>query len=473
MPAGTPFEVTDRHIQNITDAAFKLKRKYRAQEGIELILDIQSTTGIGGGSSGGSHTGRVMFEIVAPEDRSSETTSLDLVRQWRNMIGPIPGAESLTFRAEIGRVSDPIDIQFSGNDFTTLSEVADRLKAQLAIYPAVFDIEDSLSNGKEELQVELTAAAYALGFSHTEILEQIRSGLFGYQIQRLQRGRDDIRVMVRFPEAERQSIAALLDQPITGSTGVQVPLGQLVTLRPGTSPASIIRINRYRTLKVSADINKETANMTLMISELRSFLDNLMVSYPGISYSMMGEAREQQESFQSMAIGLLVVMFVIYALLAIPFRSYLQPFVVMSIIPFGAIGAIGGHWIMGMDLSLLSIMGMLALVGVVVNDSLVLVDFINNHRNEKGHSLQEAVLNAGAARFRPVMLTSVTTFVGLMPLLFEQSTQAQFLIPMAISLGFGILFATFITLILVPVNYMLLETFKQAWYRFIDEPYAP
>jgi len=471
MPVGTPFEVTDRYIQKITDAASILKQKYREQDGIDLILDIQSTTGIGGSRTSGSHTGRVMFEIVAPEDRDTEITSLDLVKEWRKMIGAVPGAESLTYRAEIGRVSDPIDIQFSGNDFTILSEIGEKVKQQLALYPAIFDIEDSLSNGKQELQVELKPEAYALGLSRAELLEQIRSGLFGYQIQRIQRGRDDIRVMVRFPESERESIATLLSQPITTTTGVQVPLGQLVTLKPGTSPTSIIRIDRYRTLKVSADINKETANMTLIQSDLKEYIDNLLLNYPGVHYSMEGEAKEQRESFRSMGIGLLVVLFVIYALLAIPFKSYLQPLIVMSIIPFGAIGAIGGHWIMGMDLSLLSILGMMALVGVVVNDSLVLVDFINTHKQEKGHSLQEAVLNAGAARFRPVMLTSMTTFIGLMPLLFEQSTQAQFLIPMAVSLGFGILFATFITLLLVPVNYILLEEVKQAWYRFARIPY--
>jgi multidrug efflux pump subunit AcrB len=272
--------------------------------------------------------------------------------------------------------------------------------------------------------------------------------------------------MVRFPISERESVAALLNQPITAPSGLQVPLGQLVTLKPGVSPTSIIRIDRYRTLKVSADINKETANMTLIQSDLKSYIDNLLVNYPGVHYSMEGEAKEQSDSFRSMGTGLLIVLFVIYALLAIPFKSYLQPLIVMSIIPFGAIGAIAGHWIMAMDLSLLSIMGMLALVGVVVNDSLVLVDFINIHKNDKGFSLKEAVLKAGVARFRPVMLTSMTTFIGLMPLLFEQSTQAQFLIPMAVSLGFGILFATVITLLLIPVNYMLLEEAKQAWYRF-------
>ena len=471
MPTGTHFEITDRYVQQITDAAFALKERYREEEGAELILNIQSTSGSNGGSSG-SHRGRVMFEIVPPEDRESQVTSVQLIREWRQMIGTIPGAESLTFRAEIGRSSDPIDIQFSGNDFRTLTEVGNKLKQQLALYPSVFDISDSHSDGKEELQLELKPEAHALGLTRAEILGQIRNAFYGFQAQRFQRGRDDIRVMVRFPQDERQSVASLHDLRIKTPDGASVPLQQLVTLTPGKSPTAIIRINNLRTIKVSADINKQTANMLVIEAELRQFLDNLLAQYPGIQYQFKGEAQEQSESFGSMGIGLMIVLFVIYALLAIPFKSYLQPLIVMSVIPFGAIGAIAGHWIMGMDLTMLSMLGMMALVGVVVNDSLVLVDFINNHKHEYGgrgkEGLMQAVLNAGAARFRPVMLTSLTTFIGLMPLLFEQSTQAQFLIPMAISLGFGILFATLITLILVPVNYLLVEEAKQSYLRFIN-----
>ena len=382
------------------------------------------------------------------------------------MIGVIPGAESLTFRAEIGRISDPIEIQLSGNNFNTLGEVSDKVKAQLALFPAVFDISDTLSDGKQELQIELKDEAHALGLTRSDVVNQIRNAFYGFQVQRIQRGRDDIRVMVRFPESERKSVANLQDLRITGDNGLSVPLGQIVTLKPGKSPTSIIRINRYRTVKVSADINKTTANMTVMQQELKRYLDELLLQYPGVSYSFEGEMKEQEESFSSMGLGLVIMLFVIYGLLAIPFKSYLQPLVVMSIIPFGAIGALVGHWIMGMDLTMLSMLGMMALVGVVVNDSLVLVDFINNHKKNMG--LREAILNAGVARFRPVMLTSLTTFMGLAPLLFEQSTQAQFMIPMAVSLGFGILFATFITLLLVPVNYLLMENGIATWKRLMD-----
>jgi multidrug efflux pump subunit AcrB len=211
-------------------------------------------------------------------------------------------------------------------------------------------------------------------------------------------------------------------------------------------------------------VNKDKANMTLIQTDLNEYVEKLLKQYPDVSYKFAGDAEEQQESLKSIMFGLLIVLFVIYALLAIPFKSYAQPFIVMSVIPFGAIGSLGGHWLLGMDLTMPSLMGMMALVGIVVNDSLVLVDYINKKKQNMG--LKDAVLTAGAARFRPVMLTSLTTFIGLMPLLFEQSTQAQFLIPMAVSLGFGILFATFITLLLVPVNYMLLENGRETVRRW-------
>lgn len=456
MPAGTPYAVTDHYITKMTDAAFAMKKKYYEREGIDLILDINSSVG-GSGRSQGSHLGRVMFQIVPPEQRDLKIGSSALVREWRGLIGEVPGAQSLTYRAEIGRTSDPVDIQFAGNDFKHLAEISEKVKEQLAVYPALFDISDSLSNGKEELQIELNEQAHALGLTRSDVLSQIRAAYFGIQVQRIQRGRDDVRVMLKLPKSERRSIAGLEDLRIITPQQQSVPLSQLATLIPDKSPTSIIRIDRYRTMSITADAIKAEANMTLIQSELRAFIDDLLVQYPGVTYEFEGEAREQRESFGSMTIGLLVMLFVIYGLLAIPFQSYLQPLIVMSVIPFGIIGAIGGHWIMGMDLTILSLMGMMALVGVVINDSLVLVDYINKHYRRGKMALMDAVLSAGAARFRPVMLTSLTTFIGLMPLLFEKSTQAQFLIPMAVSLAFGILFATFITLILVPINYVLVE----------------
>jgi multidrug efflux pump subunit AcrB len=339
--------------------------------------------------------------------------------------------------------------------------VAEQVKEHLGTYATVFDIVDSLSDGKEELQLELTDQGKALGLTRTDVSRKVRNAFYGVQVQRIQRGRDDVRVMVRLPLSERSSLTTLNSLLIDTPDGGQVPLNHVASLTPGQSPSSIYRIDRYRTVNVTADIEKEDTNMTVLQSELKVFLDELVVKYPGVRHSLEGESKEQRESFNSLQWGLVFVLFIIYALLAIPFRSYIQPLIVMSVIPFGMIGAVLGHWIMGMDLTLLSLLGMLALIGVVVNDSLVLVDYINKRRAQ-GYALMDAVLTAGTARFRPVMLTSITTFCGLIPLLFGQQTQEKFLIPMAISLGFGILFATLITLVLVPVNYVLVEKLKVA-----------
>lgn len=455
LPTGTPFEVTNRYIIDMADKANQLQEKYRDGEtGESVILNILATTG---GRGGTSHSGSVRFEILPPEQRESDISSKDLANEWRRMIGPVPGAESLTFRAELGRSSDPLDIQLSSTSLQTLEEIADKVKARLATYPTVFEIADSMSNGKQELQIELTQQGKALGLTRVDISQQIKRYLYGAQVQRIQRGRDDVKVMVRLPIEERSSIADLDKALISTPDGGRVPLSHVATLVAGQSPASIKRIDRYRTLNVTADVEKTETNMTLLQAELKTFLDELIVQYPGVKHSLEGEAKEQRESFGSLGWALLFVFFIIYGLLAIPFKSYLQPIIVMSVIPFGMIGAVMGHWVMAMELTIMSLLGMLALIGVVVNDSLVLVDFINKKRAE-GMQLMEAVLTAGASRFRPVILTSLTTFIGLMPLLFEQQTQAQFLIPMAISLGFGILFATFITLILIPVNYLLTES---------------
>ncbi|WP_206485813.1 efflux RND transporter permease subunit [Thalassotalea sp. G2M2-11] len=448
MPVGTSFDVVDRYVEKMALAANQLQDKYRNEQGDSVILNTLAITR--------DEVGRVRFEILPADKNDTGIGTRQLVREWRQMIGDIPGAESLTFRAEFGRAGDPIDIQLSAKDLNTLNLVAEQVKSRLATYPTVFEIADSLSDGKQELEIELTEQGHAMGISRTTITRQVREAFFGAQIQRIQRGRDDVRVMLKFPLADRQSVASLKDMLINTPDGAKVPLSHVATLIPGKSPSAIKRIDRYRTISVTADVDKQNTNMTVLNADLKAYLQELVSKYPSVKYSLEGEAREQKESFSSLKLGLIFVFFIIYCLLAIPFKSYSQPLIVMSVIPFGAIGAIVGHWIMSMDLTIMSLLGMMALIGVVVNDSLVLVDFINQKR-QQGVLLIDAVLKAGQARFRPVMLTSLTTFIGLMPLLFEKATQAQFLIPMAVSLGFGIIFATLITLILVPVNYLIVE----------------
>ncbi len=458
MPIGTPFEVTDRHIQRITEKARELQAKYVDPDtGESLIIAIMSSTGAAGGTGGGqSHVGRVMFQIEPPESRKSQLSSAELVREWRQLIGPVPGAEEINYRAEIGRSSDPIDIRLSGQNLDQLQQLAAQVKTQLSQFPDVFDISDSLSDGKSQIELELKPQGQILGIGLSDLARQVRQAFFGAQVQRIQRGRNDIRVMLRYTLAERSTLNTLDEMIITTAAGTQVPFHEVARVVNGKSPTVINRLDRRRTVNITADVNKDNANMTVLNRAMSEYLDQLIGPVAGVDYEFGGEAEEQRESFGTLYYGLLGVLFVIYALLAIPFKSYMQPLIVMSIIPFSPAGAIMGHWIMGMELTILSLMGMLALTGVVVNDSLVLVDYINKQR-QAGHSLFTAVKNSGVARFRPVMLTSLTTFVGLLPLIFEKSTQAQFLIPMAVSLGFGILFATFMTLFLIPVNYLLLE----------------
>ena len=462
MPPGTPFETTALAVDRIAAVADELRDKYvDPATGESVIMDIMATVGSQGGESGAqSNVGLVAFEIVKPEDRTVEVTSSELVREWRQQIGPIPGAKELNFRAEIGQGGDPVDVQLSGPNFEDLRSLAEKVKGRLRSYPAVFDIADNFEDGKEEIKLRIKPAAELLGLTLDDLARQVRQAFYGFEIQRIQRGRDEVRVFVRYPEPERRKLETLENMRIRTPSGVEVPFAEVAIADFGRGFSEIRRVDRSRTINITADINKETADVEAIKRDLLGYLDQQVSSYPGVRYSLEGEAREQRESFRSIGFGIIFVLFIIYSLLAIPFRSYLQPLIVMSVIPFGIAGAMLGHIIMGMSLTIMSIMGMLALGGVVVNDSLVLVDYINRLRRE-GVEMRDAVYRAGLARLRPVLLTSLTTFAGLTPLLLEKSTQAQFLIPMAVSLGFGILFATVITLVLIPVLYLLLEDVRR------------
>lgn len=469
MPVGTPFEVTDRHIGRIREAAFELQKKYTdGEDGDFIIQNILSITGSAGPRRGNAdHIGRVVFETIPSDERKVTVSTKEMVKEWRKIIGTIPGAESLTFKAELIHTGNPIDIQFSGQSLDDMSELGELVKTRLATYPDVFDIQDSLADGKEELRIELNSQGHVMGLTRADIVSQVSQAFRGFEAQRIQRGRDDIRVIVRLPKVERSTIATLNEYLITAPDGRRIPLSHVATLIPDKGPSTITRIDRYRTMNVTADVDKSKVNMTVVNHDLREYIDELLIARPGISYSFEGEAKHQRESFGSLQVGLLILLFTIYVLLALPLKSYIEPLIIMSVIPFGLIGAVIGHWIMGRDLTFPSILGLMALIGVVVNDSLVLVDYINQ-RKRTGSTLVDAVLSAGVARFRPVFLTSLTTFFGLLPLMFEKSVQAQFLIPMGISLGFGILFATLITLIMIPANVMIVEDMQRSLRSFFE-----
>jgi len=400
-----------------------------------------------------------MFEITPPEERALQVTSRELVMQWRQAIGDIPGAKEINYRAEIGRGGSPVSVRLSGRDFDRLKIAAQRTKDKLATYPGIEDITDTFASGKQELILEIKPVAEQLGLSLADLSSQVRQAFFGFEVQTIQRDRDDVRVVVRYPLSERQSLDNLQTMMIRTADGSNVPFSEVADANIGRGFSSITRVDRKRTVSIEADIDKENTNIEAIKRELLEDMPEILASFPDISFSLEGEAAEQRDSFGSLRIGILFVLAVVYTLLAIPLRSYVQPIMVMLVIPFGVVGAILGHVIMGMNLSIMSYMGMLALSGVVINDSLVLVDFVNKRRLE-GLNVSNSVRVAGVARFRAILLTSLTTFFGLMPLIFEKSTQAQFLIPMAVSLGFGIMFATLITLVLIPCNYLILEDIK-------------
>ena len=472
MPVGTPFEVTDRYMRRIIDAAMELQEEYTDGKGGEPIFrQILAMTGSAGRTSA-SHLGMVRVETIPTSERSVDVTTQEIVQEWQQKIGELPGAESLTMRAEYFRAGDPIDLQFSGHSLEEMSEVAEKVKDRIATYPGTYEISDSLSDGKEELHVELTQQGHVLGLTRSDILGQVGQAFKGFEVQRIQRGRDDVRVIVRLPETERSTLATLDEFLITAPNGRQIPLAHVARLTPGKGPSTIRRVDRYRVLNVTADVDKDNTNMTTLTEDLTAWVDELLTQYPGISYTLEGEARQQRDSFDSLGVGLAIVLFAMYCLLALPLKSYLEPLVVMSVIPFGLIGAVVGHWIMGYDLSMMSLLGLMALTGVVVNDSLVLVDFINQQR-AKGVQIVEAVLTSGVKRFRPVMLTSLTTFFGLLPVMLSTSQDARFLVPMAISLGFGILFATMVTLIAVPLNILIVEDLKNWCLRLVGREQGP
>ena len=434
-----------------------------ASIGDQPFLSRRMGAGGPGGTTSSSNIGEVNLQLVSAEIR--EITSVEIAQRWRELTGTIPEAEELVFSSSLFSAGDPVNIQLKGTNYEDLLKASSELQARLGEYSGIFDISDSYREGKNEIRLKIKPEAEALGLTLSAVALQVRQAFYGEEVQRIQRGRDDIRVMVRYPKEQRKSLADLENMRLRIPGGGEIPFNVAAEIEPGIGFATINRTDRNRTVNITADVDLSIANPNEIISDITAnIMPDLARKYPGLQYSFEGEQNEQRESLQGLAKGFLFALLLIYILLAIPFKSYVQPFIVMSAIPFGFIGAIIGHLIMGVDLTIISGFGVVALTGVVVNDSLVLVDFINRGR-KAGKTVHEAIVDAGITRFRPIMLTSLTTFAGLTPLMLEKSMQAQFLIPMAISLAFGVLFATLITLILVPTIYNILEDGKSFFKR--------
>ncbi|MFT5573659.1 MAG: multidrug efflux pump subunit AcrB [Cryomorphaceae bacterium] len=470
MPATTGYETTKGHVESISNIAGELSKEYvDPLTGESYFKYFVAVSGLSFGPAGatvGTNYGTIIMEFEPGESGYPEGFSMKKVQEkLRERIGDIPGAEKLSLNSSFSDFGKPLSVAIYGNDISRIDNVVTQIREYLKRYPGVFDIQDNFTSGKEEIQMTLTPLANALGLPQTEIASQVRDAVFGFEAQRIQRGTDEIKVMVRYPLSDRSSLNDLGGIKIrTPNSSDTIPLSELATLTSGISPTSIYRDRLRRAVTVSADIDPTRYDVSAIRADLRRFLDELFISETELSFNMDGQAETQNETVKSFLLGFIVVILVIYALLAIPFKSFGQPLVVMSIIPLAFVGAIIGHYVMNLAFSMLSIMGILGLTGIVVNDSLVLVDYINKKRSE-GMELMDAVLTAGETRFRPVILTSLTTFAGLLPLMLNQSVQAQSLIPMAVSLGFGILFATIITLVITPVNYLVGRQIKYAVIR--------
>jgi multidrug efflux pump subunit AcrB len=475
MPLGTPVEATADAVRRLEETALRLQDELELDQ--PIIRHVLSSIGeqpsrnqasgpnVATGVFAGSHLGEVNIELIPTEKR--RISSIQVANRWRELTGPIPDAVELSFSSSLFSAGAPINIQLASSNYEALREAAERLQDKLKDYPGVFDVTDSFRLGKQEVKLEITPVAESLGLTLSDLGQQVRQAFYGEEVQRIQRGRDEIKVMVRYPPEERRSLGNLENKRIRTFGGIAVPFSAAAKATLGRGYSTIERTDRRRTISITADVDESKANANELLTDITiNILPPLIADYSGVSYSLEGEQRDQSEALGSLRNGFILALFIIYALLAIPFRSYIQPVLVMAVIPFGIVGAIWGHIIMGIDLTILSFFGIVALTGVVVNDSLVLVDFINRFR-ASGEPIAKAIREAGVVRFRPIILTSITTFAGLTPLLLERSLQARFLIPMAVSLAFGVVFATFITLVLVPVNYQILEDIKAQFFKLL------
>lgn len=449
MPQGTRWQQTHAYTLKIEQAAREMDARYREQTGSDqgAILEMMSL-------ATEDTESRVTVELLPSTER--DISSVELAGWLRESLGELSGVQSLIIDSNAGPPGSVVDFELAGSDLDALRGAAAELKAALLGIDGVYDVRDSFDAGAPELDIRITPEGDALGLGQVELAAQVRQAFFGAEIQRLQRGRDEVRVYVRLPEEERATLESLrslwIDVPGRG----KVPFEVVGEARERVGVSVINRFNRQRVVNVEAGVDKSRLEPGMVIREITTGpLPGILSRYPGVRSRLSGQAEEEQETAESLELGALTILIMIYAALAVPLRSYGQPLIIMSVIPFGVVGAILGHLIVGSSVSILSAIGIIGLAGIVINDSLVLVDHINERARLPGAPWRDAVIEGCVRRFRPVLLTSVTTFMGLVPIQLETSLQAQFVKPMAISIAFGVLFATFVTLFLVPALYFI------------------
>lgn len=482
MPLGTSAVATDRALHQLEKSAqevkLRLNSEYAEAPPVKQVMSALGshpsagfgppTTSVFSTGVANGHLGEVIMQLTPSESRA--LTSRQITDIWRDANGPIADAVELSFDSSMMTAGSDIDIQLEGDDVDELRVIAEKLRYKLGEYPGVADITDSFRSGKQELKLSILPSGEALGLTLGSLARQVRQAFYGEEAQRIQRGRDDVRVMVRYTEEERRSLGSLDSMRIRTPDGSEVPFATVAKAELGRGFSTIRRADGRRIVNVIADVDRSQITANEVIADLSAGpMRELMTPYPRVSYRLEGQTASQQETVGSLIPLFAMALFIIFALLAIPLRSYLQPIIIMSVIPFAFMGAIWGHLIMKQfgyvsGLAMMSVMGFVAATGVVVNSSLVLVHNVNSRRSE-GESISDAVLHASISRCRPIVLTSLTTFVGLTPLMFNKSVAAQFMVPMAVSLAFGVLFATVITLLAVPSAYLILDDIANLFRR--------
>ena len=452
LPFGTAVKKTERVQQIMVAAAQQVAEENGGDKLVQGIFALIN-----------ANLAEVRVYLTAPDVRPISTAKL--TELWRERVGRLSGLEFLKFESDAGGPGRgaALSVELSHRRIKTLEQASAELAGALEFFPNVSDIDDGYAPGKQQIDFQIKPEGRSLGLRSQEVARQVRNAYFGAEVLRQQRGRNEIKVKVRLPREERTLEYNLEQMILRTPTGREVPLSEAVSIKRGRAYTTIDRRNGRRVVTVSADVKPRSQADQVLQSLTADTLPVLQRKYPGLTYSFEGRQADRRESMRSLMMGLLMALIVIYAMLAVPFNSFLQPLIIMMSIPFGIVGAVLGHLIMGYSLSVMSMFGVVALSGVVINDALVLIDFANRKRLA-GMNDHDAIHGAGIHRFRPIMLTTLTTFGGLTPMIFETSRQARFLIPMAISLGFGILFATFITLLLVPSLYLIVEDLRQ-WFK--------
>ena len=468
MPEGTPFERTEAAMQELTNAALTVAERVKEERGEDLFLSLAETIGgntaQGGGPVGNSgfsaaeNFGQIQIELIPFGTRQMSASEIE--RAWREEIGQIEGAERLSFTASIGGFGSDIEFELAHADESVLVRAADALKAEIARLPGANQIEDSFDLGKRQLLFELTDAGRAAGLTPSDVARQVRQTFFGEEVQRIQRGREEVRVFVRYPAADSESLQALDAMRIRLPDGSSTPLYTVAETSESRAYSTISRINGRRVVTVTADIDESISTPAIANEQLMTrILPEIDTAFPGLSWAQAGSSREQNEDLASLGQAFIIVLLVIFALVATQLRSYIQPLAIIVAIPLGVAGAVLGHFVLGYPVSFVSIFGIVALAGVAVNASVVLVDLYNQYR-ANGSDPITAAADASARRFRPILLTTLTTALGLGPLLLETSPQAQFLIPMGVSLGFGIVISGLMVLFVTPAVTLIIEDIR-------------